>query len=305
MNKKSRLKQNKVHDHIKSFLQYLQYNRNYSLKTIENYRVDLLQFEQFLKQKKLSDFSAITHFDIRKFLLTFHQAKLSKNTISRKISCLKSFFKYLKLNVIIQKNPLSRIFLPKKEKKLPVFLTVEEIMKLLNTPDQEQTTGQRDRAIMELLYSSGIRVKELTQLDEQDIDISGKTLKVKGKGKKERIVPVGSQTTIRMKSFMVHKKNKGKAKGRYPLFVNNLNKRLTERTIQRIIKKHTLLSGINKSVTPHTLRHTFATHILNGGADLRSVQELLGHKNISTTQIYTHLTIDRLKEIYEKTHPRA
>ena len=226
------------------------------------------------------------------------------NTISRKISTLKSFFRYLKVNKQISQNPLTRIFLPKKDKKLPVFLTVQEVMKLLNSPDKDLFSGKRDSIILEILYSSGIRVSELTNINVQDVDISQETIKVKGKGKKERIVPIGSQTTLRLNEFIKENKT-DKTSKLTPLFISNQFTRLTPRSIQRIISKYSIRSKINKRITPHTLRHTFATHILNAGADLRSVQELLGHKNISTTQIYTHLTVDRLKNVYSKAHPRA
>ena len=304
MEKNSKKKLNKIDKKMDDFLQFLQYTKNYSLKTIENYNVDLIQFSDFLKKEKLFDLKSISHFKIRKFLINFHKKNVSKNTISRKISTLKSFFRYLKVNKQISQNPLTRIFLPKKDKKLPVFLTVQEVMKLLNSPDKDLFSGKRDSIILEILYSSGIRVSELTNINVQDVDISQETMKVKGKGKKERIVPIGSQTTSRLNEFIKENKT-DKTSKLTPLFISNQFTRLTPRSIQRIISKYSIRSKINKRITPHTLRHTFATHILNAGADLRSVQELLGHKNISTTQIYTHLTVDRLKNVYSKAHPRA
>ena len=202
---------------------------------------------------------------------------------------------------IIDKNPATRIFTPKKEKKLPVFLTIEEIKKLLTAPDENTKKGIRDRLIIELLYSGGIRISELTNLKVSDFDSVQETIKVKGKGKKERIVPIGSKTSSRLSGFIAQN---NLIQEDY-IFKSERKQKLTERTIQRIIKKYAKICGIEKSITPHTLRHTFATHILNAGADLRSVQEMLGHKNISTTQIYTHLTIEKLKETYKKSHPRA
>jgi tyrosine recombinase XerC len=303
--KKHLLNNNTFDEITESFLEYLHYTKNYSSKTVENYRVDLKQFSAFLREEKIPQAAEITHFVIRKFLLGFHRKNSSKNTISRKISCLKSLFKYLKINGHITQSPLLRIFLPKKDKKLPVFLSIEEIMRIIESPDIRIEAGQRDRCIIELLYSSGIRVSELTHMDEKDIDYDQETIRVLGKGRKERIVPIGSRTVRLLKEFTERKKGTGDESRKRPLFVNPKNKRLTQRTVERIIKKYTRQCGITKKVTPHTLRHTFATHILNGGADLRSVQELLGHKNISTTQIYTHLTIERLKEVYTKTHPRA
>lgn len=303
--KKHLLSNNAFDETIESFLEYLQYTKNYSSKTVENYLVDLKQFSAFLREEKITAAAEITHFNVRKFLLGFYQKNSKKNTISRKISCLKSFFKYLKINGHIKQSPLLRIFLPKKDKKLPVFLTIDEIIRIIGSPDVRTEAGQRDRCIIELLYSSGIRVSELTHMDEKDIDYDQETIRVLGKGRKERIVPIGSRTVRLLKEFTEKRRGTDNRSGKQPLFVNPKNKRLTQRTVERIMKRYTRECGITKKVTPHTLRHTFATHILNGGADLRSVQELLGHKNISTTQIYTHLTIERLKEVYTKTHPRA
>ncbi|MBN1522350.1 MAG: tyrosine recombinase XerC [Candidatus Aureabacteria bacterium] len=302
MKKKHKAAKTDFRKDIEDYLQYLRYTKNYSLKTLENYRVDLLQLCRFLNAENITCLSEISHYDIRKFLLHFYQKRASKSTISRKISALKSFFKHLKRESMIKKNPLTRIFLPKKEKTLPAFLTVGEMTSLLNAPDLKSPQGRRDRLILELLYSSGIRVSELVKLNVPDVDPSQEIIKVKGKGKKERIVPVGKNTARRLRDFIFERQRKEKNQ---PVFTGERHTSITERTVQRIIKKYALLCGINKKVTPHTLRHTFATHILDGGADLRSVQELLGHKNISTTQIYTHLTVDRLKDVYKKSHPRA
>ncbi len=288
-------------DYLRKFLQYLEIERNASIHTLDNYRRDIRGFLQFVDESSPAD---IKPNKVRYWLAQFHNENYSKPTRARKLSALKSFFRYLVREGYMESNPAAGIASPKKGKKLPQFLDKKKITILLDAPSQDNLLGLRDRAIMETLYSGGIRVGELVQLDNNDIDLIAEALKVKGKGKKERIVPVGKPAVNAIKKYL---DERGPAADRNDraVFLNRAKKRLSTRQVQRIIKKYMKMASLPGHITPHALRHSFATHMLDNGADLRAVQELLGHKSIATTQIYTHITPERLKQVYDKAHPRA
>lgn len=286
---------------IHKFLNYLEVEKNYSAHTRLNYKIDLTDFGEFVGEVNLEN---IDLFILRKFLAHLKEKNYSNRTISRKISTIRSFLKFLYREGIIKNNPAQAILRPKLDKTLPVFLSEKEVLSLIKSVAGEDFWGLRDRAIIETLYSTGMRVSELVGLNIEDIDFIGSVTKVCGKGKKERMLPIGETALAVIRQYLemmpVGEKNKNRS-----LFVNKKMTRLTDRSVRRIITKHIILTSSKKGISPHTLRHSFATHLLDRGADLRSVQELLGHANLSTTQIYTHITTQRLKEVYEKAHPRA
>ena len=220
------------------------------------------------------------------------------------MACLRSFFKFLYREGHIKSNPSASLSTPKIEKKLPIFLNVDDAAKLLESPDLSDDTGLRDRAILETLYSTGIRVGELVGLDKEDIDFISGVLKVCGKGRKERLVPIGDKALRAIRAYF-EKIGVSDINERKPVFINKSKRRVSDRAVRRIVHKYIHKTSLNENISPHSLRHSFATHMLDRGADLRSVQELLGHANLSTTQIYTHVTTERLKSIYDKVHPRA
>lgn len=283
--------------YIEKFLRYLEIEKNYSLHTLSNYKRDLFEFSQFLED---IPFDKVDYLRVRKFLVYLKEKNLKHRSIYRKISCLRSFFKFLCREGYLKNNPLTLVSAPKLEKKLPLFLTEDEVRKLIEAPPLDSEMGLRDRAILETFYSTGMRVSELAGLNIEDIDFIGGVVKVRGKGKKERLLPIGDMALRAIKDYLDKRKRKESA-----LFLNKNGKRITTRGIRDIVAKYVSATSIKTGVSPHTLRHSFATHLLNRGADLRSVQELLGHSNISTTQVYTHLTTERLKSIYQKAHPRA
>ena len=287
--------------HIARFLIYLQAEKNASEHTVKNYSIDLRNFFSFMKDLPIEK---MDYLEIRRFLASLNEKGFSKSSISRKLACLRSFFKFLVRENYLKENPASSISTPKKDKKLPLFLEEKEVVNLLEAPASDTKTERRDKAILELLYSSGVRVSELVGLNIEDIDFFGEVLRVRGKGKKERLVPAGSKALNSIREY-VESRSDGNSSGRGALFLNKGKTRLTDRSVRRIVLKYARRIALNKNISPHVLRHTFATHLLDRGADLRSVQELLGHENLSTTQIYTHVTTKRLKEAYDKAHPRA
>lgn len=286
---------------IHKFSDYLKIEKNASEYTIKNYAIDLNEFSGTVKEK---DLAGITHLDVRLFLAKLKEKNYAKKSIARKMSCLRSFFKFLYREGYIKTNPAASLVTPKLDKRLPVFLNIEDIAKLLESPDSKDIFGLRDRALMETLYSTGVRVSELVGLNRENVDFIGGVLKVYGKGKKERLVPIGDKALKAIRNYM-ERLNLQEIKDKRAVFLNKKWKRVTDRAVRRVVDKYIHKTSINQNVSPHTLRHSFATHLLDRGADLRSVQELLGHANLSTTQIYTHLTTDRIKAIYEKVHPRA
>lgn len=297
------------HPWIREFLHYLSGEKNASPHTCRNYSKDLEQFEKFLKTSGLHlspggeiEIEKVDRWTIRKYLSFLHR-KNKKSSIARKISTLRSFFKFLVREQRVSLNPAKAVATPKREKTLPSTLTVDEAFRLVESPkEDQQRESLRDRAILELLYSSGVRVSELVSLNLNGIDLELGIAKVMGKRRKERIVPVGSKAVEALKGYL---ETRGDLTGEVPLFVNARGGRLTARSVGRLVKKYTTLSGIFRRISPHSLRHTFATHLLDSGADIREIQEMLGHASLSTTQRYTHLTMGRLMEVYDKAHPRS
>jgi len=286
-----------INPFLESYLKYLAYEKNYSKNTLESYGNDIKQFLVFTE-----DEIKVDALKIRKFLEGLDRKKYSKNSTIRKVIALRNFYRYLAGRGKIAKNPFEYILTPKKDKKLPGVLTEAEAEKLIESAAGETFFSLRDRVIMELLYSSGLRVDELVKLNKENIDYVNEEVKVRGKGNKERVIPVGGQALEYLRKYM---KEINKVCDSGILFINKNKTRLSARSVERMILKYAAAAGITKTVTPHTFRHSFATHLLDRGADLRSVQELLGHSNLSTTQIYTHLSIQKLKREYEKAHPRA
>jgi tyrosine recombinase XerC len=282
--------------YIEKFLRYLEIEKNSSKYTLLNYHIDLKDFAKFLGDYPIEK---VDYLFLRKFLVELKAKNLNKRTVSRKLSCLRTFFKFLNREGYLKSNPILLLSSPKQDKHLPIFLTEDEVDKLIKAPSDD-IRGLRDKAILEMLYSTGMRVGELVSLGVDDIDFISGCIKVLGKGKKERLVPIGDMALSAIRDYLDKRQEKGKI-----LFLNKNRTKLTDRSIRRMINKYIKKVSLKDHVSPHTLRHSFATHLLNRGADLRSVQELLGHANLSTTQIYTHLTTERLKSIYEKAHPRA
>ncbi len=283
--------------YIEKFMRYLEIEKNYSKHTVTNYRLDLEEFKQFLGDLNLEK---IDYLILRKYLAQLKEKNLKVRTVNRHLSTLRSFFKFLIREGYLKTNPITSLSSPKQEKHLPLFLTEEEVTKLITAVQPKDERGLRDRAVLETFYSTGIRVSELVGLKVQDIDFIGGVIKVLGKGKKERIVPIGDIAIAAIRAYLEKRKKQQEA-----LFLNKSGRRITDSGIRNIVGKYIRMASIKRGVSCHTLRHSFATHLLNRGADLRSVQELLGHVNLSTTQIYTHLTTDRLKSVYDKAHPRA
>lgn len=286
--------------YIDKFLTYLEVERHVSGHTIRGYSGDLKLFKGFLGDEQVEK---IDHIFLRRYLAYLKEKGHARKSIARRLACLRSFFKFLLREGYIKTNPISGLVTPKLDKRLPLTMDVHEVTKLIEYPGND-IQGLRDRAIMETLYSTGIRVSELVGLNIEGVDFIGGVLKVLGKGKKERIVPIGDKALRALREYL--DKRTGWMEGRSkPVFLNKSDKRLTDRSVSLILDKYITLTGLKEGISPHTLRHTFATHLLDRGADLRSVQELLGHMNLSTTQIYTHVTTDRLKSVYDKAHPRA
>lgn len=286
--------------YIDKFVRYLEIEKNYSKHTILNYKLDLRDFKEFLAG---ADIEKVDYLLLRKYLAVLKQKNLAARTVGRRLSALRSFFRFLTREGYLKSNPILSLSSPKLDKHLPSFLTEEEVAKLIEaafTRDQEDEKGLRDRAILEMFYSTGLRISELVGTSIDDIDFISGIVKVMGKGRKERIVPIGDTAIIAIRKYLQKRKKQESA-----LFLNKNGRRLSTRGVRGIVGKYIRLTGLRQGVSPHTLRHSFATHLLNRGADLRTVQELLGHANLSTTQIYTHLTTERLKDVYDKAHPRA
>ena len=283
--------------HIEKFLRYLEIEKNASSHTILNYRLDLENFRDFLKEAQVGD---VDYLFVRKYLAQLKERNLSARTVGRKLSSLRSFFRFLIKEGYIKVNPVDAITSPKQEKTLPKFLTEEDVVRLIEAPDRQTLKGLRDHAILETLYSTGMRISELVSLTEEAVDFIGATVRVLGKGKKERVVPIGERALRAIRNYLAKRKGVSRF-----IFLNKNKKPLSARGFRKEMDKYIRLISLKEHISPHTLRHSFATHLLNRGADLRSVQELLGHANLSTTQIYTHLTTEKLKSVYEKAHPRA
>jgi integrase/recombinase XerC len=327
---------------IQEFLNYLSFEKRFSEHTAKCYGADLRQFGFFLATgTEISHQAGETAFSrsgtahqqggvatavethtetdvdhllvsadidsVRNYMAHLTDRQQSKSTIARKLATLRSFYKFLVKRNLVKSNPVLLIRTPKQERKLPKFLEYEDVKRLLETPPADSWLGARDRAIMETLYSTGVRVSELVALNLDDVDFLSEVTHIRGKGKKERIVPIGSTALQSIQHYMEFRNKRAQNSDGFDakvLFVNKHGKRLSTRSVRRKMDKYLLMAGLDPSISPHTLRHSFATHMLNNGADLRSVQELLGHQSLSTTQIYTHLTTKKLKEVYDSAHPR-
>lgn len=284
-------------DHIERFLRYMEIEKNYSAHTLLNYKLDLEEFAVFAGGVSAANMEYPL---LRRFLAELRAKSLKPRSVSRKLSALRSFFRFLQREGVVEKNPAALVVTPKLDKVLPHFMTEDEAEKLIDEPKEGKLADSRDKALFETMYSSGLRVSELVGLNISDVDLISNLVKVLGKGKKERIVPVGDKAVEAIRHYMAQR---GGDHG--PLFLNKSKGRLSARSVRNIINKHMVKAALAQKVHPHMFRHSFATHMLNRGADLRSVQELLGHVNLSTTQVYTHLSTERLKNMYNKAHPRA
>ena len=287
------------------YINYLEAERNVSPYTVRNYTTDLLDFFDFLKTKKIDSLKGVDRHVLRGYLSHLMEQGFVKASIARKLSAIRSFYRYLLREEMVSASPVADTS-PKLDKRLPSFLTLEEIERLLKAPDLSTPQGQRDRALLELLYASGLRVSEVVSLNLERIDLDTNEIRVWGKGSKERVVLMGKPAANALNTYL----NQGRPnllgkKGSSALFLNRYGGRLVERRVQRILEKYAKIAGIGKRVHPHMLRHTFATHLLDGGADLRVVQELLGHANLSSTQIYTHVTKSQARKVYLSAHPMA
>ena len=289
-------------EYLEKYLKYLKYQKNYSDFTICSYENDILEFLSFLKEHNL-DILNIDYTNTKIFLKKLNNKKNKTSTLSRKISSLRSFYNFLINNNYLDNNPFILVKLPKKEKHLPRFFQYNELEQLLSIPNLNTALGQRDKAILEVLYASGIRVSELINI--KITDINGEEIKVFGKGSKERIVMIGDYARDSLDLYLNNGYKTLNKKNNSYLFLNSNGEKLTTRGIRYILDKIIKQTSLDKKISPHMLRHTFATHLLNEGCDLLSVQELLGHENLSTTAIYTHITTDYLKNVYYKAHPRA
>lgn len=300
-----------INDYINKFLEYIRSQRGYSNNTVRNYEIDLRQFFEYLKKNNgdPADLDTIDFRVIRGYLGGLFK-RYKKTTIARKLSAIRSFFNYIERNGQREGNPAAEISSPKQGNYIPEYLNIDDMFRLLQTAAVSNPLESRDLAILELLYSCGIRVSELTGLNLSDIDFDQRLVRVIGKGNKERIVPIGKKALEAVGNY-IKSTDRLRRKGRNleesgdsPLFLNNRGGRLSSRSVSTLIKKYVTESGLVNGITPHSIRHTFATHLLDSGADLRSVQELLGHVSLSTTQKYTHVTLDKLMDVYDKAHPR-
>lgn len=290
---------------LKKFLDYLKYEKKYSLLTIKNYERDINYFLYFLKDKKIFKITNVEYQDIRDYLVNLHNHQYSKKTISRYISSLRTFFKYLYMEGIIKNNPMLLVLNPKLDKKLPNFLYTKDLENLLTIPTSNNIYEIRDSLILELLYSTGIRVSELVNIKLKNINFNDKQIKIMGKGSKERYVMYGDICQNKLNKYLKNSRDILNVNQSEYLILNKNGEKITTRSIELLVKKYQKLADVKVNVTPHTLRHTFATHMLEGGADLKSVQELMGHESLSSTQVYTHITSERLRNVYLHTHPRA
>jgi tyrosine recombinase XerC len=300
-----------VTNEIGDFLDYLTFERNVSPNTIVAYRDDLESFIGFLCNDYLTmgrdqlDLKRVDHLAVRSYLAHLSRRKLSRATVARHLSALRSFFKYLVREEIVEANPARTVATPKREKHLPAVLQTSDVALLLEQPDPSVTLGIRDAAWLELLYASGLRISELVGIDIDDLELRSRLVKVRGKGAKERIVPFGSKAEAALRAYFAVRGELIRNPEEQAVFVNYRGERITTRSVRRLFDGYVRGAALRAGVSPHTLRHSFATHLLNAGADLRGIQELLGHASLSTTQKYTHLNDWQLMAVYKKAHPRA
>jgi integrase/recombinase XerC len=295
---------------IDRFLQYLRVERNSSELTIKSYREDLTALTEYLVEARggaCPEPGEVSVLELRGYVTALHEASYSKSTVSRRLASLRSFYRFGQREGWAKTNPAKPLRNPRKGRSLPHFLTAEEIGRLLQAPPVDDPMGLRDRAILETLYTAGLRVSELTGLNDGDLDFAAGILRVRGKGRKERLSPIGSYAARALRRHLAARKLSPKEPQgpAAPVFVNKFGRRLTTRSVGRMLEKYLQQTGLDARTSPHTLRHSFATHLLDRGADIRCVQELLGHKSLVTTQIYTHVSTAALRAAYEKAHPRA
>jgi integrase/recombinase XerC len=302
---------------IEQFLEHLRYERNVSAHTLRNYTSDLEQFLDFIapldpvtETRKTPDITEIDHLTIREWLGALHSAQKKKASIARKLAALRTFFQFLVREEVIELNPAKLVATPRLEKKLPTHLSIEEAIRFIESPDLETDLGKRDRAMLELMYATGVRVAELTTLNVTDVDLHNRLIRVMGKRRKQRIVPFGDPAGDAIRAYLqVREKFLLTApiskRDEEALFLNYQGTRITTRSVGRMVEKYIRICAGMHNISPHALRHSFATHLLDSGADLRDIQELLGHARLSTTQIYTHVSMEKLVEVYDKSHPKA
>jgi integrase/recombinase XerC len=303
---------------IAQFLEHLRYERNVSEHTLRNYAIDLGQFLDHLapadpqtgarREPQIGD---IDHITVREWMAALHAANKKKTSIARKLASLRTFFQFLIREGLAELNPAKLVSTPRLEKKLPNHLSVEDAVRFVETPDIETDLGRRDRAILEMLYGTGVRVSELVKLNMRDIDFKGRTLRVKGKRRKERVVPFGEPALQALMHYLTTARDlflrnaPPDERDNEAVFLNYQGTRITTRSVGRMVDKYIKICAGIHNISPHSLRHSFATHLLDSGADLRDIQELLGHARLSTTQIYTHVSMEKLIEVYDKAHPKA
>jgi integrase/recombinase XerC len=290
---------------LSEFLDFLRYERNASAHTIAGYRRDLGQFSAFLAERGLS-LRRVDNVLIRGFMAELHLRKLKKSSTARKLAAIRSFFRFAVKKKWVSENPARMVSTPKQEKHVPSFLSEQEMAGFLEIPDSGNPLDLRDRAILELLYASGIRVSELVGINLEDVSLGERLVRVRGKGKKERLVPFGRAAGERMTAYLQARPALvGDRVGETALFLNYQGRRITPRSVERIVDKYIRLTAVRRKISPHSLRHSFASHLLGRGADLRVIQELLGHESLATTQKYTHLNLGQLMDVYHKSHPRS
>jgi integrase/recombinase XerC len=294
---------------ISRFLRYLDVERNASEHTLKSYREDLFSLVEYLSlgESQVPRPNSVTPLDLRGYVSALHEAGYARSTISRRLASLRSFYRYAQRQGLAESNPAKPLRNPRRQKKLPHFLSSDEIGRLLAAPSSRETFGLRDRAILETTYSAGLRVSELVGMNDEDLDFGSGLVRIRGKGRVERLSPLGSFATRALQRWLKKRSLAADQRGDIgtPVFVNKYGRRISSRSVARMLEKYLKLTGLDARTTPHTLRHSFATHLVDRGADIRSVQELLGHKSLITTQIYTHLSTANLKATYEKAHPRA
>ena len=294
---------------IARFLRYLAVERNAADLTIKSYREDLTLLVDYLSENygRTPRPDDITPLDLRGYLAALHASGYAKSSVARRLASTRSFFRFAQREGLVTHNPAKPLRNPRPDRKLPHFLSTQQIQQLLDAPPQDQILGARDRAMLETMYSGGLRVSELVAIDDKDLDLDSGLVRVQGKGKRERLAPLGSYAVEAICTWLdqrarVHRKAQDQDAS---VFVNRFGRRLSTRSVARMLEKYLRQTGLDQRTSPHTLRHSFATHLLDGGADIRSVQELLGHKSLVTTQIYTHVSTAGLRRAYEQAHPRA
>ena len=305
-----------MQNYLDDFMKHLKYERNSSPHTLRNYESDLEQFYDYIAppddngKRRSVNVRDIDHLTIREYMASLYEKKKKKSSIHRKVASLRTFFRYLCREGVMEMNPAKLVASPRVERTLPNHLTIEQMIRFIETPDTETLLGKRDRAMLELLYASGLRVSEMVGLNMTDIDFTNQTVRVKGKGRKERIVPFGNHALMALQHYLSVRGElliEADEDKRDPaaLFFNYQGTRINPRSVGRMVDKYVKMCADLQHISPHSLRHSFATHLLDAGADLRAIQEMLGHARLSTTQKYTHVSTDKLMEVYDKAHPKA